>query len=128
VSPVPVKPPVPVPVKPTESRPGKKEPKQTPAPKPTEQKPVGSGRTIQIPKTPPRPNTVVPPVRPAKPAEYVPPVVQVGTAVVHKTFGPGIVTKLTKDRKHIHVKFKTGEKMFIFPDAFRQGFLKTENP
>lgn len=48
--------------------------------------------------------------------------VKKGSIVHHKTFGDGEVLKLTSDHK-IHVKFKTGQKMFIFPDAFVRGFL-----
>jgi hypothetical protein len=49
-----------------------------------------------------------------------------GAAVIHKSFGPGTVTNLDKAKKHIRVKFSVGEKTFIFPDAFKNGFLKTE--
>ena len=35
--------------------------------------------------------------------------------------GPG---KRDKAGKHIRVEFSAGEKTFIFPDAFKQGFLK----
>ena len=48
----------------------------------------------------------------------------VGDMVRHKNFGDGTVTKLDKAGKHIRVKFSVGEKTFIFPDAFKQGFLK----
>ena len=34
------------------------------------------------------------------------------------------VTKIDKAKKHIRVTFGIGEKTFIFPDAFKQGFLK----
>lgn len=47
-----------------------------------------------------------------------------GDKVSHKSFGDGIVTKLDKAGKHIRVKFAAGEKLFIFPDAFKQGYLK----
>lgn len=47
-----------------------------------------------------------------------------GVIVYHKTFGEGIVTKLDKAQKHIRVKFAIGEKTFVFPDAFKNGFLK----
>lgn len=49
-----------------------------------------------------------------------------GVIVYHKTFGEGIVTKLNKTQKHIRVKFAVGEKTFVFPDAFKNGFLKKE--
>ncbi len=50
--------------------------------------------------------------------------VEVGTAVTHKAFGTGTVTWIDKAQKHIRVTFNAGEKTFIFPDAFKQGFLK----
>lgn len=50
--------------------------------------------------------------------------VNVGIAVTHGSFGPGTVTKIDKAQKHIRVTFNVGEKTFIFPDAFKQGFLK----
>ena len=50
--------------------------------------------------------------------------VKEGAAVTHKTFGKGTVTMLDKAQKHIRVRFNVGEKMFIFPDAFKNGFLK----
>ena len=54
------------------------------------------------------------------------PQVSEGSIVIHKSFGEGTVTKLDKAQKHIRVKFAVGEKTFIFPDAFKQGFLKTK--
>ena len=42
-----------------------------------------------------------------------------GATVIHKTFGEGTVVKLDKAKKHIRVQFALGEKMFIFPDAFK---------
>lgn len=50
--------------------------------------------------------------------------VEVGTAVTHKAFGAGAVTWIDKAKKHIRVTFSAGEKTFIFPDAFKQGFLR----
>lgn len=50
--------------------------------------------------------------------------VEVGTAVTHKAFGVGTVTRIDKVQKHVRVTFSTGEKAFIFPDAFKQRFLK----
>lgn len=49
-----------------------------------------------------------------------------GTAVCHKMFGAGKITGMDKAKKHIHVEFESGEKNFIFPDAFIKGFLKIE--
>lgn len=48
-----------------------------------------------------------------------------GVTVYHKSFGEGTVTKLDKAQKHIRVKFSVGEKTFVFPDAFKNGFLRT---
>lgn len=48
----------------------------------------------------------------------------VGSSVTHKVFGVGLVTKIDKAEKHIIVSFSAGEKMFVFPDIFRQGFLE----
>jgi hypothetical protein len=56
--------------------------------------------------------------------EFVIPEISEGDAVKHKSFGDGIVTKLDKAGKHIRVKFAVGEKLFLFPDAFKQGYLK----
>lgn len=47
-----------------------------------------------------------------------------GAFVIHKAFGEGTITKIDKAQKHIRVKFKVGEKTFLFPDAFIKGFLK----
>jgi len=55
--------------------------------------------------------------------DYVAPDVQVGTIVKHKSFGDGKVTWIDKAQKHIRVTFDAGEKTFVFPDAFKQGYL-----
>ncbi len=47
----------------------------------------------------------------------------VGSSVLHKKFGKGVVAKINKNEKFIYVKFMLGEKKFIFPDAFVMGFL-----
>lgn len=47
-----------------------------------------------------------------------------GATVQHKSFGEGQIVKVDKAQKHILVKFKVGEKTFMFPDAFQKGFLK----
>ena len=61
-----------------------------------------------------------------EPAPYNAPQVNEVSIVIHKSFGEGTVTKLDKAQKHIRVKFAVGENTFIFPDAFKQGFLKTK--
>ena len=94
-------------------------------------------RTTPITPTKPKTNTSVTyqyGVRPAapvskvaeEPAPYNAPDVKDGSIVIHKTFGEGTVTKIDKAQKHIRVKFAAGEKTFIFPDAFKAGFLKTK--
>ena len=90
--------------------------------------------------TPAKPKTVAPSVttqygvkpatlaaQTAKPAEFVTPDIKDGSIVIHKTFGEGSVTKLDKAKKHIRVTFAVGEKTFIFPDAFKLGFLKLKD-
>lgn len=47
-----------------------------------------------------------------------------GKFVFHKKFGEGMVLRIDKAKKHITVKFNEGEKKFIFPDAFVNGFLQ----
>lgn len=49
-----------------------------------------------------------------------------GTTVTHKLFGGGTISKMDKAKKYIHVKFKNGEKQFIFPDSFISGFLSVK--
>lgn len=48
-----------------------------------------------------------------------------GVTVSHKTFGKGMVTG--QDNMTITVRFVFGEKRFIMPSAFLNGFLSTEN-
>lgn len=52
--------------------------------------------------------------------------VGVGTTVKHKLFGEGTISKMDKAKKYIHVKFKKGEKQFVFPDAFIGEFLSLQ--
>lgn len=47
-----------------------------------------------------------------------------GNSVFHKKFGEGMVLKIDKAKKYITVKFNEGEKKFVFPDAFVNGFLQ----
>ena len=49
----------------------------------------------------------------------------VGLPVSHKTFGNGIITEQTTSS--ITVKFDFGNKRFIMPSAFIDGFLTTDN-
>lgn len=71
------------------------------------------------------------PTAPAQPSKKEEPKLNLsgvvkGATVIHKSFGAGTVTSLDKAKKHIRVKFNVGEKTFIFPDAFKNGFLKAK--
>ena len=50
-------------------------------------------------------------------------VIAAGVTVKHKTFGEGEIVKMDKAKKYVYVKFAVGEKTFVFPDAFHNGFL-----
>jgi len=50
--------------------------------------------------------------------------VKIGTVLLHKKFGPGTVIFLADGK--IQLKFKAGEKYFLFPNAIEQGFLSVE--
>ena len=47
----------------------------------------------------------------------------VGATVVHKKFGEGTISNIDKAQKYIKIAFSVGEKMFVFPTCFEQGFL-----
>ena len=50
---------------------------------------------------------------------------KVGTEVVHKTFGDGVVVKL--EGSQLRVKFGEIVKTFVYPDAFVNGFLSRKD-
>jgi hypothetical protein len=54
--------------------------------------------------------------------------VKPGLTVYHKTFGEGRVVKVIEDKRDgkIIIAFGKAEKMFLFPSAFGDGFLKVE--
>lgn len=52
--------------------------------------------------------------------------VTVGITVYHAKFGKGKVTNIDKARKYIRVSFSIGEKTFVMPSCFIDGFLKLE--
>ena len=52
--------------------------------------------------------------------------VNVGSTVTHKMFGKGKVTKLDNAKKYLRVRFDVGEKNFLFPGAFIDGFLSLD--
>ena len=58
--------------------------------------------------------------------EYILADVGTGTIVKHKMFGEGTVVWMDKAKKYIRIKFKNGEKQFVFPDAFIGGFLSLQ--
>jgi hypothetical protein len=95
-----------------------------PAPKPTpvpiEKNPnlVTATYGIKPTVTPVNPK----PVEPQKDDLDLPAVAE-GTIVIHKAFGEGTVIRMDKAMKHLRVRFAQGEKLFIFPDAFKRGFL-----
>lgn len=49
--------------------------------------------------------------------------VQVGIIVMHQKFGQGKITDIDKARKYVQVAFNSGEKTFVMPMCFEQGFL-----
>ncbi|MBQ1372658.1 restriction endonuclease, partial [Candidatus Saccharibacteria bacterium] len=49
--------------------------------------------------------------------------ITVGTEVGSPFFGNGRVTSVDEARGYIYVSFRSGNKMFHYPDAFEQGFL-----
>lgn len=50
----------------------------------------------------------------------------IGMLITHKSFGEGLATEY--DGKHITIEFEVGEKTFQIPQAFDNGFLKSEYP
>ena len=50
----------------------------------------------------------------------------VGMLITHKTYGDGIAIKCNE--KYISVEFDVGEKKYQMPQAFENGFLKSEYP
>lgn len=64
---------------------------------------------------------------PTKPQKVNVPEVSVGMIAMHKKFGKGTISNIDKAGKHLRVTFaEGGEKAFIYPDAFVQGFLTLE--
>ena len=61
---------------------------------------------------------------PVKTQKIEAPAVNAGMVVMHKKFGKGTISNIDKAGKHLKVSFaEGGEKAFIYPDAFVQGFL-----
>ena len=88
-------------------------------------------KKVESESVPVKPIIAPEPLKPAlKPApkneDFVIPDVKNGESVIHNKFGPGTVAKIDKAGKHIRVKFAEGEKTFVFPDAFKNGFLSVK--
>ena len=110
---------------------------EIPEPEPKPQPSRRAGRNPVVTTTIRR--DIVPPARPTYHPSSVPPVpaapeppkaapqvdvsdIAVGSAVVHKAFGAGVVQNI--DKGLITVSFGGLEKKFQFPGAFQQGFLR----
>ena len=110
---------------------------EIPEPEPKPQPSRRAGRSPVVTTTIRR--DIVPPARPTYHPSSVPPVsatpeptkavpqvdvsdITVGSAVVHKAFGVGVVQNI--DKGFITVSFGGLEKKFQFPGAFQQGFLR----
>ena len=52
--------------------------------------------------------------------------IKVGDEVKHKTFGTGTISFMDKAQKKLRVKFAAGEKVFVYPNAFIDGFLQAK--
>lgn len=46
-----------------------------------------------------------------------------GAKVFHKKFGEGTIVRFDSNQHHVKISFSVGEKDFVFPDAFMNGFL-----
>ena len=71
-------------------------------------------------KTSPTPSATSKPLPDSIPV----PKVFVGMAVTHAKYGEGKIAKI--DGRYISVTFSVGEKPFVVPDSFEQGFLKAK--
>jgi hypothetical protein len=80
--------------------------------------------TEVVPELKNKPQVVTKPAEP----EFIPPHVEVGTVVIHKMFGEGTISWIQQSKKYIYVKFENNrEKTFVYPDAFKQGFLNKKD-
>lgn len=77
---------------------------------PQPSKPIGTTSTVQVAVQKPKEEIKVPDVK-------------VGDKVKHKTFGEGTISFMDKAQKKIRVQFHVGEKIFLYPDAFVNGYL-----
>lgn len=95
----------------------------------TSAKPVSPSREVQRPVSPPKVISAeitkeeVPRTTPAAPKfSFDTSLVKEGAVVHHKAFGDGRIVSLD-DQNHITISFNVGEKTFVYPDAFNNGFL-----
>ena len=54
------------------------------------------------------------------------PEVAVGTVVAHKKFGDGVIVGIDETCMYVRVAFGAGEKTFVMPSCFEQGFLSVK--
>lgn len=94
-------------------------PKPLPTPAPNLITEAFGIRNPELPKIP-----IVPKVQKQEISDLDLSEVKIGSIVSHNAFGEGTVAWMDKAQKYIRITFSTGEKTFVFPDAFKQGFLK----
>ncbi len=46
-----------------------------------------------------------------------------GTTLYHRTFGPGVLTRIEKSKGYFYVQFGSEEKRFLYPNAIQQGYF-----
>lgn len=86
--------------------------------------PVYSPATAELPKSTVQQSMVIAaPTKPEKDWEDILSGVGIGTKVRHKIFKEGTIHWIDDKKKYIKVKFSMGEKQFVFPDGFINGFL-----
>ena len=108
--------------------------KETPEEKPITHKVTVTKPTVRKPDIVTAKYGIAPPVTPnSNTVSAVPiknpvsqiavPEINVGDKVRHKKFGEGTIKFTDKAQKKLRVEFPAGEKLFVYPDAFLNGFL-----
>lgn len=89
---------------------------------------TGSHDSEKSPSAPPPADVAVTVVHSEVPpkAQSVTPEVAVGTTVAHKKFGDGVIVGIDETRRYVRVAFAAGEKTFVMPSCFEQGFLSVK--
>ena len=102
-------------------------------PKPVSKEPIKPIATQPKPTVVPQPpKPIVTPVSKSEPASTSEDLkarlekIELEDLVHHKKFGKGEIVKINKNEKFIYVKFMLGEKKFMFPGAFFDGYLEME--